>query len=433
MYALRQNKSLVYCLDFYLLNGLFLFAAAVRTTFISEKESYFLNFLLFAAFFVLISAISKFNNITALFAATFAGMLLLSSSTVLPMLYYTSSFAISEVYNVCLDAFKAAILTIITAAVFALVIAAVTKLKTNKKYSEWLNIIVPLLTLLCCVPILLADTSSNTTTLFGVQISLIIGSFLILSMGWAFSTDNKASFWLTLIGIAAVLFCMIIKKETGIPIIFFLSFCAFYVFGNFKKNKLITVSIIAVPVLAVLVLLLSPIINKYFNFEFLKNIVNLITTRIFNGEPEQIKASLLSISQGGLRGSPLYVYLSEGSSDFIFTQMLHFLGAKFLIPFISSLLPLAYFGYSKFSAKQAFPSETGWFALCLLLTVCIFNLSMCLGTVPVVGVQMAFSGFSKSISIFSGGILGCLVYSDEFFKPLFAIKKKGEYYDLSED
>lgn len=257
-----------------------------------------------------------------------------------------------------------------------------------------------------------SDRSSNTTLVFGVQIALPIASFMPIVIALSASSNLFKLRIFTALSAVLCIASLVINRETGVPIMLYIAFTVWYLIFCPTKNKLVTLIVVAAPIIGIIgMFLYGKIIVHIIDIGFLTNIYNMIHDRVFSDDLYQINCAVSSIQRGSFFGINSYSYVPEGTSDLLFTTVLHYLGAGFLVLFSALLIPFVVSGAKRFTAYgYGFTSYLSGLSFVLIITFSLYNLLMCVGAAPIIGIQQPFMGFSGTQALFSGILLGSCTY-----------------------
>ncbi len=191
---------------------------------------------------------------SALFASSLMGILSMGSVTAIPLLQYTSD---SSVEDVIASANHIALMS----SCVALVIPAIWAIlgfaeKMRKQNSAWIPMMSSgLCFLLGGATFLFSDTSSGTAIVFGIMITLPTLIASLASTSCFLNAESRLQRFLCLSSMIFAMLSLVIRNETGVPILWYVTCCVYYMFFHpGRKNKLLILALIFTPVLGFITL-----------------------------------------------------------------------------------------------------------------------------------------------------------------------------------
>lgn len=350
--------------------------------------------------------------------------LLLSTlnSEAMPLLEFTSAFSNEQVLNTANMICKNTLISLGLVIIIRFGYLLVNKISAEKKKTAWIfSSMTAVSFIMILLIIIFGDRSTGTSMVvigniisFQIAIPVCIISIIELGLSW---NINCKTFKLLYVSEAVILnLFLILMGETGIPLITFIAFVFFYYFLQEKRIKLISFGIPLLSALSIAFIWIIHILReKIVDIPMLSSISDKIEIRIFSSDlVDQIQMCMRSISAGGIFGSVDYTqYLPEASSDFSFATITHYNGFIVVLIVITIFVAFLVFGMHDYTKKH---KENNIQKLVFSFTAVIFiyNILMCVGIVPVLGVQIPFTGTSKSFVILNAFLLGVLTSDNEF-------------------
>ncbi|MBQ8012085.1 MAG: FtsW/RodA/SpoVE family cell cycle protein [Oscillospiraceae bacterium] len=373
----------------------------------------------------------KLNCTYAHFGMTTAALLMTGTASSLPLLYYTSAYdtAMIEQYakEITISIGVSLLCIFLT---WALIPFLEHLLQSFPKLCSF--VFSEAMFLLAAVILACSDASANTTIVFGVQIALPAMAMLVIGTAAAFRMESGVGKCMTALGCAACAGALIIRNETGIPLLFYAALLIWYALFCKKKHRILNIALPVLPMAGFGVLYLWHCISAYLpqvlQSNFLSQLSHKIVGRLLTQEVEQSANALKSIQHGGWFGSSTYdVYVSEASSDFALSTILHYCGGAFLILLLTAALPFFWMGASHHCrTRNRFSDMLSSLSFVVFAVMLFYNLLMVLGIFPILGVQAPFTGSSVLCSALSGFLLGAAIYPQELAEKI-QLQMKGEF------
>lgn len=400
------------------------FLAMLRSTYFSaERAVIFLAGVIICIFMT--AAAVRFNDTKrAGCGAGLAAVLSLGNMTAFPMLYYTDGFNDKSVSIAANDSLKS-LLLVLSGAVAAAVLLRIL-MRIDKTDVRILPVSMDIICVLTATAvILLSDKDSGTTIIFGMQAAIPAAAVILIAAAAAVKVNRLLFKLMSGVSALFVAAALVLRNETGIPVEVFAALLLWYMFFAKIKNKAITVTAILISASACGGILFL----KFFGSRLSGiTIVDKVMTRMFSGSVEQAASAKRSLAQSGVFGSNSYMYLSEGTSDFCFVTLIHYLGIVFL--FLTLLIAIPFFCIAAselMKERNTLANTLSSMSFCLLTVMSCYNMLMCVDLVPIIGVQMPFLGNSKLFSLLSGCLMGFACYSEDSVDKLsLKIKKVKE-------
>lgn len=367
-------------------------------------------------------------------AITLATVLTIGNAAALPLLQYTSAFDHAVEYAKEISV-NSAVTVLTVPAVWAIISSLIW---LSKQSSLIQRIVVGTITgisvMYSLMIFLLTDRSSNTTIiqLRSLRLQAAVPVLILSAIMLCLVLQIRGKLWTgMLIGSIAIMnITLVIKGETGIPLILFAGSTLYYYLLQPYRSKLLSIGI---PVLSgisgISALILHCLHDGLKEGTLLYSLSDKIETRIFADSVDQVNAAIRSLQSGGWFGSAGYnVYLMEGSSDLSVISILHYCGLSFLLVIFAAAIPMFYTG-AVHTIHHKMRSNHVLSGVCLSVFFVMFwyNLLMGIGLTPILGSQMPFTGASVTYSFLSGFLLGSICYPRRTIKNVISRMKGDDF------
>lgn len=376
--------------------------------------------------FLMLIVASKYAETSfTLHVLTLCSVLSIGNAAALPLLQYTSGFDHAADYARSISENQA-----ITIFMIPIAWCAVMLLIWSRKQGQLIqNIInaaaVGLSFVYSMLIVLLTDGSSNTTLIRigSLSFQAAIPALIISIVLHCLMMQSNGKLWIGVLfgSIAVVNASLVIRGETGIPLIFFSASVFYYYLLQPHREKWLNVGIPVVAGLGTVVVMVLHWMRDSFPVgTLLYSLSNKIETRIFAESVDQLKAATRSLQFGGWFGSEGYnVYLMEGSSDLAMVSILHYCGAAFLFVVFAAALPTFFTGAVYITHRKMSSDNTiCGISFSVFFVMFWYNLAMDLGLVPILGSQIPFTGASIMYAVLSGFLLGTVCYPHKAVKAV---------------
>lgn len=392
----------------------------VSSTYAGIENGLFFYFATAIPFLVALVAIAKYvDKPLSMFAMSQALVITLGNASAMPLLRYTSAYEIDNVVNYSKEICANSLLSFFTAvAVFAVLAAEKWLHESIIKFSKLILIGYSAMSLIIgAATLLFVHDASGTTIInivgFSFQVAIPIMIISIIGIALAWNMNNKVVY---ISGVVLMNLCLVIRGETGIPLILFGSFCVWYTFIQPFHHKFLSRSLAAICILGVGIIVLIHFLYSYLpDNSLFQSLATKIEGRIFTSSVDQVENARYSIARGGIWGSQSYnIHLSQGSSDFSMATILHYNGFIYLIAILAIAIPFFYSGFKAYTkSKSSIAISLGDLSHICMFVMMFYNVFMCLGLTPVLGSQIPFTGVSVMYALLSGFLLGAIVYDNE--------------------
>ncbi|MCR5141883.1 MAG: hypothetical protein K6C68_05060 [Ruminococcus sp.] len=360
------------------------------------------------ACFMLITVFKLCGIGRSLWGTAAAAVISVGNMTALPMLYYTDGYTQGEISDTAYGTLICLMLMFGSMVISQILMYFLNKLSVGKP--KTVPITAAICTLLTAAVIFVfSDRASGTTLVFGMQAAIPAAAVLLLCAAAAVSADKLLRV-ICSAALAALAGTLVVRNETGIPAVMIAALLIWYLFFSKRRNAVLTVFSVVIPAFGAVGILLL----KFFGSRLSGiAIVDKVMTRLFSGNVEQAASAERSLRQSGVFGINSYLYLSEGTSDFCMVTLIHYLGIAFLMLIILSAVPfICISAFELMRERGTLANTLASMSLCLLTVILVYNLLMCVGFAPIIGVQAPFVGISKLFSILSGCLLGWSCFSE---------------------
>lgn len=353
------------------------------------------------------------RDLFSLAAVTLASICMIANSTVLSLLQYGCEYPVETVADA---AQRIAIDSLLAAFVFPLLAWGILSGAEAFYAAHPTGLLCTVCGtgfLLSAVVLVFGDADADTAVVKGVLIGLPVMLLTLLTLS-LFLLEQRRLRWLCFAAIGCMLVSIFVRKETGIPILIYLTGWVYYMlFYPYRKKWRWMLILTMLPVLACLGLYLCIRFSITFPLGFLNALLEK-ANRLFD-TMEQALAASESMADGGWFGNFRYtVYLPEGSSDMILATMMHFLGLAFLPCLGIGMVFYGVTGAKRYlTGTMSIGQLTAKLSMLLTLVVLVYNLLMVTGYVPILGMQPLFTGDSHMIFFTSGCMLGFATWDPE--------------------
>ena len=434
---MKHKKTAIYCGTLCILAFLFAVKPMLTSTYAAYPESmvYFLTGAVIPMMLLTVIAFKYTESTYSMHTVTLATVLTIGNAAALPLLQYTSSLD-EKAIGIAKEISSNTIRMVIMIPVTWLIAAGLCWLGKQTALRQRIAAGAALLASLVYTALLflIADPSSNTAVLLvgSHRIQAAIPALMLSILQLCLMTRIPGKLWRAMIaaGITLVNAGLILKGETGIPLILFASAAVWYYLLQPFKRKWLTFGI---PLLSAAgcasVWILHRTHDSLPDVDWLRDMAGKIETRIFEDYVYQIDTAAYSLQTGGWFGAAGYnICLPEASSDMAVITILHYCGLLFLLVILAAAVPAFYFGTMQIT-RSGVKGVNALSSICLsvLFVSFFYNLLMCFGLVPVLGSQVAFTGFSAVFAAFSGLLLGALCPCPNFVKKAITDQLKGVY------
>lgn len=347
-------------------------------------------------------------------ALTLAGICIMANVTSLPLLQYTSEYPVKEVAVYARSIALDSLLSLLFLPAAAWIVLMIIDHLSQKHPRLLLYICSGLSFVIGIITLLFSSSDSNTAVVCGVVIGLPMIVLFILTVSIALHEYS----WQKWIGYAAVGWMMVslmVRGETGIPILIYLTSCLYYfIFYPYPKKAWLMAVLISLPVCGIAALYICYKFQLTLPFDFATDMLRKAEDRFFSKEmTSHIIAAARSIADGRIFGNFRYtVYVPEASSDMVISTMIHYLGFAFLLCLGASVIYFGYTGCRHYLAggNNSISHTTGKLAMLFTISALLYNILMVTGYVPILGVQPTFTGASHLCFLISGLLLGFMSF-----------------------
>lgn len=376
--------------------------------------------------FLMLALASKYaESAFTLHILTLASILTIGNAAALPLLQYTSAFDHATEYAKSISENQA--ITILMIPVAWCVVAALIWISRQKPLIQNITYATTVITsfIYSILIVLLTDRSANTTLIHvgGVTLQAAIPALMLSIILLCIITQLSSKVWIGVmfVSLAMLNAALVIRGETGIPLIFFSAAILYYYLLQPRRTKWLNIGIpLAAGLGYTVVMVLHWIHDSLPANTLLYSLADKIETRIFAESVDQVNAAVRSLQSGGWFGSEGYnVYLMEGSSDLAMVSILHYCGVAFLFVIFAAAIPMFFTGALHITHHKM-RSDNAICGICFSVFFIMFwyNLLMGIGLTPILGSQMPFTGASITYSILSGFLLGSICYPQNVIKSV---------------
>ena len=370
-----------------------------------------------------------------IYAVTVAALLSIGNAAALPLLQYTSACEHATKYAGYISTDTSYTILSIPFVWFMFSGMVWLRKQSDMKQNVTVAAAAGISVIYSILSILLTDSTSGTTIIEiggGMEIQAAIPAFMLslLLICLFVKTDGKIRRTLLCGSVILMNAVLVIRKETGLPLILFAGCSFYYFFLQPHRSKWLSYGI---PVLSgagcICAWILHCLHGSLNEESFLYSLSSKIEKRIAADSVDQLNKAIQSLQTGSWFGSEGYnVYLTEASSDLSVITILHYCGMVYLLLILAAAIPMFFTGAMHITSRKM-KSENVLCGLCYSVFFIIFfyNLFMSVGITPIVGVQMPFTGASIMYAVFSGFLLGSVCYPKKAIKTAIAHMKGDDF------
>lgn len=433
--CIKNKKAFYYCCIMLIAGIAFSLHPMISSTYSSIENGLFFYFAAAVPFIVTLVAATKYvDKPLPIFAILLALVLTLGNASAMPLLRYTSAYEIDNVVNYSKEICVNSLLSFITASVVFVMLTIERWLhEAIIKFSKLILIGYSAVSLIISAATLLFVHDASGTTIinivgFSFQVAIPIMIISIIGIALAWNMDNAVMKVIYISGVVLMNLSLVIRGETGIPLILFVSFCIWYTFIQPFRHKLLSRILVAICILGVGIIVLIHFLYSYLpDNSLFQSLATKIEGRIFTSSVDQVENARYSIGRGGIWGSQGYnIHLSQGSSDFSMATILHYNGFVYLIVILAIAIPFFCSGFRAYTKRKSnIGVSLGGLSHICMFVMMYYNIFMCLGSTPVLGSQIPFTGVSVMYALLSGFLLGAIVYDNEIADQIINKIKEG--------